>query len=224
MIFAAIPIVATFFSYLFAVCVLVGILTRSGITALLITGVFWMSLWSIQTSEAVLNRFVTQQQVDIERFQEGIEQTNTKIAKINKTSTEDDERLVSLEERNKRFVADKLEAEESLESLTQWHDPIAWVLAVSPKNAQTIGLLDRWLSDPDGFDIAAIMNGDMRSFENVEVDEFDRTTRNARERETRKRMQDEYESKSLWYVVGTSLLFEGFILGLAAWYFRRKDF
>ena len=66
MIFAAIPIVATFFSYLFAVCVLVGILTRSGITALLITGVFWMSLWSIQTSEAVLNRFVTQQQVDIE--------------------------------------------------------------------------------------------------------------------------------------------------------------
>ena len=68
------------------------------------------------------------------------------------------------------------------------------------------------------------MNGDMRSFENVEVAEFDRTTRNARERETRKRMQDEYESKSLWYVVGTSLLFEGFILALAAWYFRRKDF
>ena len=131
---------------------------------------------------------------------------------------------MKLEERNKRFVADKLEAEESLESLTQWHDPIAWVLAVSPKNAQTIGLLDRWLSDPDGFDIAAIMNGDMRSFENVEVDEFDRTTRNARERETRKRMQDEYESKSLWYVVGTSLLFEGFILALAAWHFRRKDF
>ena len=224
MIFAAIPIVATFFSYLFAVCVLVGILTRSGITALLITGVFWMSLWSIQTSEAVLNRFVTQQQVDIERFQEGIEQTNTKIAKINKTSTKDDERLVSLEERYKMFVADKLEAEESLEALTQWHDPIAWVLAVSPKSAQTIGLLDRWLSDPDGFDIAAIMNGDMRSFENVEVAEFDRTTRNARERETRKRMQDEYESKSLWYVVGTSLLFEGFILALAAWYFRRKDF
>ena len=72
MIFAAIPVVATFFSYLFAICVLIGIVTRSGITALLITGVFWMLLWTIQTSETILNRFVTQQIVDIERFDEGI--------------------------------------------------------------------------------------------------------------------------------------------------------
>ena len=70
-IFSAIPIVAVFYSYLFSVCVLFGMLTRSGITALLITGIFWMVLWSVQTTEAVLTRFVIAQQVDIERFEEG---------------------------------------------------------------------------------------------------------------------------------------------------------
>jgi ABC-type transport system involved in multi-copper enzyme maturation permease subunit len=223
MIFAAVPIVATFFSYLFAVCVLVGIVTRSGITALLLTGLFWMMLWTVQTSEAVLNRFVLQQQVDIERFDEGIADTKNKFEIIQKVSDKDD-RLINLENRINSFQSDKEASEEALVSLTKWHTPVAWALAISPKNAQTIGLLDRWLSDPDGFDISAIMNGDMRSIENVEVEEFDRTTNGARERETNRRMQEEYESNSLWYIVGTSLLFEGFILGLASWYFCRKDF
>ena len=66
------------------------------------------------------------------------------------------------------------------------------------------------------------MRGDMDSIE--EIKEIDPTTRDARERETTKRMQEEYGSRSLWYVVGTSLLFEGFVFGLASLYFGRKDF
>jgi hypothetical protein len=30
--------------------------------------------------------------------------------------------------------------------------------------------------------------------------------------------------RSLWWVVGTSLLFEAFILGIGAWIFSRRDF
>ena len=97
-------------------------------------------------------------------------------------------------------------------------------MTISPKTGQTIGLLDRWLSDPDGFDIGAIMNGDMRAFDNEEMEEFDPTTRGARERETMRRMHEDYETRSLWYVLGTSLFFEGFVLGLASMYFCRKDF
>jgi hypothetical protein len=222
MIFAAIPIVATFFSYLFAVCVLIGILTRSGITALLITGVFWMVLFSIQTSEGALNRFVTEQQVSIERFNEGVIVAEDELAHMKEKSAEDF-RIPKLEKRIDTFTADITDAQELLGKLQQWHTPIEWVLAISPKNAQTIGLLDRWLSDPDGFDIGAIMSGDMEGFEN-KIEEIDRTTRGARERETVRRMREEYESRSLWYIVGTSLLFEGFVLGIASWYFCRKDF
>ncbi len=223
MIFAAIPVVATFFSYLFAICVLIGIVTRSGITALLITGVFWMLLWTIQTSETVLNRFVTQQIVDIERFDEGIITATEELDKIKSVSSEDI-RISKLEKRIESFQDNSEEAAELLAELNMWHTPTSWVLALSPKTAQTIGLLDRWLSDPDGFDIAAIMSGDMREFEGEELEEFDPTTRGARERETMRRMRDDYENRPLFYVIGTSLLFEGFILGLASWYFCRKDF
>ncbi len=223
MLFAAIPIVATFSSYLFAVCVLVGILTRSGITALLITGVFWMVLWSIQTSEGILNRFVTEQQVSIERFNEGVIDAEGELSQMKEKSAEDF-RIPKIEKRIDTFNADIKGAQELLDKLEQWHTPTTWVLAISPKNAQTIGLLDRWLSDPDGFDIGAIMSGDMQEFEVDEMEEIDRTTRGARERETMRRMREEYESRSLWYVIGTSLLFEGFILGIASWYFCRKDF
>lgn len=223
MIFSAIPVVATFFSYLFAVCVLVGILTRSGITALLITGIFWMLLWSVQTSEVDLNRFVTGLQVDIERFDEGIENANEELVEI-KAKSETDFRISKIEKRIETFQAKIVDAQESLDRLVPWHTPVSWLLAVSPKNAQTIGLLDRWLSDPDGFDIGAIMNGDMRAFEGEEVKDFDPTTRGARDRESNRRIQEDYESRSLWYVVGTSLLFEGMILGFASLYFGRKDF
>ena len=223
MVYAAIPIVATFFSYLYAVCVLVGIVTRSGITALLITGVFWMVLWTVQTSEAVLNRIVIQQQVDIERFNEGVKKAEAELVTIKETSTEDF-RIPKVEKRIETYRNDITESEEFLEKITQWHTPTSWVLAICPKNAQTIGLLQRWLNDPDGFDITAIIAGDMRSVEGSEVEEIDGTTRGARERETKRRMQEAYESNSLFYVVGTSLLFEGFVLGLASLYFCRKDF
>jgi hypothetical protein len=222
MIFSAIPIVTIFFSYLFAVCVLVGIVTRSGITALLITGIFWMSLWSIQTTEAVLNRFVTQQQVTIERYEEGIVKDEEALAKIIAKSP-DDSRIEIRRARIDSFRADIEESKEAFIELEVWHKPISWILAISPKTSQTIGLLDRWLSDPDGFDIGAIMNGDMR-FAEMDMEEIDPTTSNARERETIRRMRDEYESRSLWYVLGTSLIFEFCVLSLASWYFCRKDF
>ena len=73
-----------------------------------------------------------------------------------------------------------------------------------------------------GYDILAIMQGDMESIDGME--EIDPTSRGARDRETMRRIQDDYESRSLWYVLGTSLLFEGCVLGLAALYFCRKDF
>ena len=67
MIFVAIPIVSLFYSYLFAVTVLVGMMTKSGIAALLVTGVFWMTLFSVSVSEGALTTIVTGEEVQIER-------------------------------------------------------------------------------------------------------------------------------------------------------------
>ena len=188
-----------------------------------------MALWTVQTSEAVLNRIVIEQQVAIERFDEGVKKAKEELVKITETSAEDF-RIPKLEKRIETFSNNSKESEEFLEKITSWHTPTTWVLAICPKNAQTIGLLQRWLNDPDGFDITAIMAGDMRSIEGGEDEvpyphpDPDGPARAARERETMRRMVDEYDSNSLWYVVGTSLLFEGVILGLASLYFCRKDF
>jgi hypothetical protein len=96
------------------------------------------------------------------------------------------------------------------------------MLTLLPKTSQTIGLLDRWLSSDDGFDLAAIMRGDMSELE--EMEDFEPTSYDALSRESNRRLQDEYDGRSLWYIIGTSIIFEGLVLGLASLIFCRRDF
>lgn len=220
-LFAAVPIVLVFYSYLFSVNVFVGVLTRSSITALLLTVIFWMGLWSSQTAETLLNQFVTQQEVKIDSFEEGIIEDEVELLALEEKSP-DDFRIERKRERINSMKEDVREARESFDQIEAWHRPTKWILTVLPKTGQTIGLLDRWMSDNSGFDIAAIMRGEMDIFENME--EIDVTTHGARKRETMRRLLEDYRGRSLWYVVGTSLLFEGFILAIAAWIFVRRDY
>ena len=46
-LFLAIPLVVCFFSYLFSVCVLLGLLTRSTVASLLLTLLFWLLLFLV---------------------------------------------------------------------------------------------------------------------------------------------------------------------------------
>ncbi len=56
-LFWAIPIVMMFFSYLFAVCVLFGVITRSTIAALLLTLLAWFLFWGIDFADRTIDRF-----------------------------------------------------------------------------------------------------------------------------------------------------------------------
>jgi hypothetical protein len=53
-LFMAIPIVVLFFSYLFAVCALLGMITRSTVAALLITMVLWLLIFAINATDQTL--------------------------------------------------------------------------------------------------------------------------------------------------------------------------
>ena len=220
-IFGAVPVVTIFYSYLFAVCVLVGMITRSGIASLLITGVFWMLLWTAQTAELALNRFSVDERVTIESFEQSVLEQEEELNALREKSP-DDFRIENRQKRIDDMKEDIASAKDTFDKLIVWHEPVRIALIFLPKTGQTIGLLDRWLKDDSGFDIQAMMRGDMRSVE--ELEEFDNTTRFARKREASKRIHDDYSTRSLWYVVGTSLLFEGVILGLSAWFFCRRDF
>ena len=221
MIFAAIPIVTLFYSYLFSVTVFVGMITKSGIAALLVTGVFWMALFSVSVSEGALTSIVTSEEVQIELYSDGILKQQAVLDEIISKSPEDF-RIEKKQERIEHLISTNEDAIEFLGKIRPWQTRISWVLTLLPKTSQTIGLLDRWLSNDDGFDLAAIMRGDMSELE--EMVEIDSTSRLAIHRETNNRIQKEYEGRSLWYIVGTSVIFEGLILGIASLIFCRRDF
>ena len=221
MIFIAIPIVTLFYSYLFSVTVFTGMITKSGIAALLVTGVFWMALFSVSLSEGALTAIVTGEEVQLELYRDGIEKQQIMLDEIIAKSPEDF-RIKKKQERIDYLITANEDAQELLGKIRPWQTGISWALTLLPKTSQTIGLLDRWLSNEDGFDLAAIMRGDMTELEAME--EIDSTSRLALRRETNKRMQKEYDGRSLWYVVGTSIIFEGLVLGLASLIFCRRDF
>ena len=50
------------------------------------------------------------------------------------------------------------------------------------------------------------------------------STDTSRDRRVRQRLEDEYTARPLWYVLGTSLLFEAVVLALACWIFARRDY
>jgi len=56
-LFLTIPIMLLFFSYLYSICALLGIVTRSTLAALLLTLLAWCFIWMIHTTEAALLLF-----------------------------------------------------------------------------------------------------------------------------------------------------------------------
>ena len=58
-LFLAVPLVVCFFSYLFSVCVFLGVVTRSTLAALLVTLLFWFLVFSVGAAENLLLTFHT---------------------------------------------------------------------------------------------------------------------------------------------------------------------
>jgi hypothetical protein len=62
----AVPLVVCFFSYLFAVCVLLGLLTRSTVAALLLTLLFWAIVSMVSQAEQSVLVFQTMERHEVE--------------------------------------------------------------------------------------------------------------------------------------------------------------
>jgi hypothetical protein len=183
MIFAAIPMVTLFYSYIYAVNVLVGVITRSALTALLVSMLFWFSVFSLNLTEGLVNRF----------------------------------KLTLAEERS---VVSDPDAAAQLEGLTRWHGRIRAVQAVLPKTSETVALVSRWLLEESDISLLDIMAGNVRR---NDAGEFV-PRRDDPQRRAERRMQEEMETRPVWYVVGTSLIFEGVVLALACLVFTRRDY
>jgi ABC-type transport system involved in multi-copper enzyme maturation permease subunit len=94
-------------------------------------------------------------------------------------------------------------------NLQEWHRRSVWLMACLPKTGETVNLMDRHVvvGGKTGFSNSGfikILMG-MESLPEESVDQA-------------------IARHSTLYIIGTSLIFEGVMLGLAAWIFCRRDF
>jgi ABC-type transport system involved in multi-copper enzyme maturation permease subunit len=208
-LFIAVPLVVCFFSYLFSICVLLGLLTRSTLAALLLTLLFWFMVWGLGVSENTLLLFRTmgEQGVTMQDIQQ-VQEASRKAEKPSENETEPDaapgptsEKAASPE---KEDTGEETEAKEAPRSLVLAHNIVYGVKTVLPKTSETIDLLERSL-----ISMAELPE---------QPDQDERQARLGRE------MVETIRSRSVAWVVGTSLGFELVVLCWAALIFCRRDF
>lgn len=220
-IFAAIPVVMLFFSYLFSVNVLFGVWTRSALAALLITMMLWTSLWSVNQSETVLNLVRTQMIMEVEHADESIAKLEESYAALETDKTE--QNAPARQRIKSELESSREERDSTLETIGKidnWYKPIRAIRTVMPKTAETIALLDRWLRRDTDVNLFDLLQGKVARDDSGAF----RVTDTSDDREAQRRVQQEYDAKSEWYLIGSSLVFEALVLSLACWIFVRRDY
>jgi len=218
----AVPIVVLMFSYLFSVCALVGLLTRSTIAALLITLLVWFAVWIVNAGDAVMILQRETAIMDLESREKLLSQRlETARKQAEKTAAEGQTPVEPDKNPLVVFARGQVkEAEESVKTWTKWASIAFGIKTVLPKTGETVALLDRHLLSLE----------DRKKFrpETVQPDELEEEERPRRGRRGRVRVEERVDevirARSVWWVVGTSVAFEGVMLGLACLIFARRDF
>ena len=228
-IFLAIPIVTVFFSYLYCICALLGLITRSTIASLMLTLLAWFFMFAIGATEnfLLLGRKATDHEVAM--LDRRITADEAVIEKLRARGAEIDFDAASAtyRERIDRNSTDRERTTRIGGNLGIAHDISLMVKTALPKTSETVGLLERALIDLSEIRIGDEENGISVNFNDADAQPRARTNETLlarwRKREIGREMQ-ELRSRSVWWVVGTSLLFEAFVLAIASWMFCRRDF
>ncbi len=226
-LFWAVPLTVLFFSYIFCVCVLLGLITRSTIASLLLTLLVWFMIFGLHTTENTLLYFKTRKDMQVEKVQAQVleleqEKSAFALEKVPKPTNEGDSSVVTewrdetrLQERQRQ----KADAERSAKSIGRWHGFFHLGMTILPKTSETIDILERKLiSDAD---LKELRDRDTKDFQGggFPGDEIQ-----VSEKKVQERVQDTLRSRSVTWVIGTSVAFEAFLLGLATLIFCRRDF
>jgi len=235
-LFMAVPIVVLFFSFLFSVCALLGLLTRSTVASLLLTMILWFLIFAVNATDALVLATKVQNELRVEALTLRLENQNTKA----------DERIVQIEESgegivdgdgneiedldDRRQAANPMiirtknnleDAQGSFETWEMWSDRVILLKTILPKTGETIGLLDRYLVTKD--ELAKLMAENS----GVDVDDEDFESINGppgADPRVQARLQDEMRGRGVGWILGTSLLFEAVMLGMCCLIFSRRDF
>jgi hypothetical protein len=225
-LFWAIPIVLAFFSYLYAVCVLLGTLTRSTIAAFMLTMLAWAGFWLVDYVDrqvTLVPMIVQMQQDDLNARLDANAQQIEK--ETNHPSADSDKRMATLQAEKTRLQRQRDNAI-TPQGVEKAQRVLFWIKSVVPKTRDTIVLLDRVL-----FKDADLQRLSKQGTDETQPEAAAPPPPPGRGRGGRgpnigmQSMQIENDRQhSIWWILGTSLAFETVCLALAAWYFCTRDF
>lgn len=237
-LFLGVPIVLVFFSYLYCVCALVGLLTRSTIAALLLTVLFWLLIFIINMGESGILQFKIRYDLSV-ALQSGrlteraaaLDDLHSQRAQLDKPGegppADLEAKKTSLDSQIKSADETFAAREKKLESyrgtqrqLAMWHAMLFATKSVLPKTTETTDLLTRWLISKEE---AERLLADSPEPPRSPFSESERDIR-VPEREVQKEMQRVLRERSVGWVAGTSIVFELVVLVFAGWIFCRRDF
>ena len=223
-LFAAVPLVLLFYSYLYSVCALLGLLTRSTVAALLLTVLFWFVIIGVHSSETFLLMLDVSERIEVADMNRQIANTRKTLETLPTTGPTTGQSASFVETRRAmtQKTLDQLTEDRrqmSVGTYKPWHTLVYGVKWALPKTTETYQLIERVLSKQMRIPQEDLERADKDDeakrgfFQNPALQmraaiETDRIVR---------------QRPATW-VVGTSLGFELVVLGLAAWVFCRRDF
>ncbi len=222
-IFLAVPIVVCFFSYLFCMCALLGLLTRSTIASLLLTLLLWFGIFGVHSAEQILLSQKITSELRVESLTRMIGHLEAQVAKEVEKLPEPKEgeaapTAPTQGALDKRRV-DLEKEQRNVETWITWQGRLFKAKTILPKTTETIELLGRNLLSEE--DLKKFMPPD-RDMSGPSGGIFSDAPINMREMQAR--IESANRSRSVGWVIGTSLAFEAVILGIACVVFMRRDF
>lgn len=198
-IFIAVPLVVSVYSFLFSICVVLGLLTRSTIASLLLTLLMWFGIWFLNTADTTLLGFRVASELTVEQQQEVVDNLGPNADR----------------EAPEQELAD---AQGTERTIARFHNAVLVVKTLLPKTQETTALLDRVLLSGEVAERAA------ENRERPDMQGAPSLMANMQTAEAENRIRERATERPLWWVLGTSFAFEAVVLLLGCWIFSRRDF
>jgi len=152
-VFLAIPLMILFFSYLYCVSALVGLLTRSTIAAMIAALLFWFFVFLLNTTDSTLISFKAMSDESYNRAAQRVEMLEQR--RDDRAAQQEGGGVRGAligavtggldEERINAAVESRDAAREDLETIERWHNRLIAVKTLAPKTNETLDLLQRAL-------------------------------------------------------------------------------
>lgn len=249
-LFLAVPFVVSIFSFLFCICVLLGLITRSTVASLLLTLLLWCCIFLVNTSETVITQFKLVNDVQRERlvaripgmersaankFEEDIRAARKKAIEDAAAKGEPTDALTPVDGPVPVPTREELEAisnriHSGRSNLIRTRERLGELEVSAPRwaLAERIALLAK-TPLPKTMETAALMDRYLLPPDQVVIPQNDDTpdfaqVSHADQMEAGKRLQEKLRARNVWWILGTSFAFEGVVLGIGVWIFCRRDF